>query len=386
MPGGKHFCFPLAFLKHKQTMKYIQMIFSLLLAMSVACSPKETKETAAVDSPPERSPMKPVYVTDSVKYDTDDPAVWINYDDPVQSLILGTDKDEDGALYVFDLKGKEIKEKTVAGLQRPNNVDVEYGLMLGGQPVDIAVVAERFTGNLRVFSLPDMQPLDNGGLPVYEGETGPEYRDLMGVSMYKRPADGAIYVIAGRKNGPTDGTYLWQYLLEDDGNGAIKTTLVRKFGKFSGNKEIEAIAVDDELGYIYYSDEQVGVRKYFADPEKGDEELALFATEGFADDHEGISIYAAADGKGYILVSDQGANKFWIFLREGTGDNPHDHQVVKVVDASTVSSDGSEMVNYPLGPDFPNGLFVAMSEGKTFHLYRWEDIAATDLMIAPPLR
>ncbi|MFA7227720.1 MAG: phytase, partial [Melioribacteraceae bacterium] len=47
--------------------------------------------------------IKPVVVTDSVKYDTDDPAIWINPSDPSKSLILGTDKDSDGALYVFDL-------------------------------------------------------------------------------------------------------------------------------------------------------------------------------------------------------------------------------------------------------------------------------------------
>ncbi|KKX52337.1 hypothetical protein L950_0200135 [Sphingobacterium sp. IITKGP-BTPF85] len=109
----------------------------------------------------------------------------------------------------------------------------------------------------------------------------------------------------GRKNGPKDG-YLWQYLLEDNGSGAVKATFVRKFGSFSGKKEIEAIAVDNELGYIYYSDEQVGVKQYYADPAKGNEQLALFATEGFKEDHEGISIYKLTDSTGYILVSDQG--------------------------------------------------------------------------------
>ncbi len=48
----------------------------------------------------------------------------------------------------------------------------------------------------------------------------------------------------------------------------VKGTLVRKFGLFSGKKEIESIAVDDALGYVYYSDEGYGVRKYYADPSK----------------------------------------------------------------------------------------------------------------------
>src|SRR5690606_32631502 len=104
-----------------------------------------------------------------------------------------------------------------------------------------------------------------------EDETAP-----MGVALYARPADSAIFAIVGRKSGPREG-YLWQYRLEGVDN-AVHAKLVRKFGQYSGKKEIEAIAVDNELGYIYYSDEGVGVRKYQADPEKGDdEELALFA-------------------------------------------------------------------------------------------------------------
>ncbi|WP_247236151.1 phytase [Telluribacter sp. SYSU D00476] len=322
--------------------------------------------------------VEPIYVTEPVQHDSDDPAVWINPADPSQSLILGTDKDQDGALYVFNLEGKIQPEKVVRGLQRPNNVDVEYGLMLGGRPTDIAVVTERYTHKLRIFSLPDMKPIDQGGIEVFEGQTGKEERDLMGIGLYRSKA-GQIYAIVGRKTGPTDGTYLWQYLLEDNGSGQIKATLVRKFGAYSGLKEIESIAVDDELGYVYYSDEGKGVRKYFADPDKGNKELALFATTGFAADHEGISIYQTSPTTGYILVSDQQHNQFHIFRREGEAGAPHQHTELKVVRVRAAESDGSEVVSLPLDRLFQKGLFVVMSNDRTFHLYRWEDIAGTEL-------
>ena len=70
-----------------------------------------------------------------------------------------------------DLDGKIIPEKTVSGLTRMNNVDVEYGLMLEGEEIDIAVATERGADQLRVFRLPDMTPVDGGGIPVFEGET-----------------------------------------------------------------------------------------------------------------------------------------------------------------------------------------------------------------------
>jgi hypothetical protein len=36
---------------------------------------------------------------------------------------------------------------------------------------------------------------------------------------------------------------------------------VRRFGDFSGIGEIEAVTVDDELGFVYYADEAAGIHK-----------------------------------------------------------------------------------------------------------------------------
>lgn len=323
--------------------------------------------------------VAPVVSTEPVMHDSDDPAIWVNKADPSKSLIIGTDKDADGALYVFDLNGKIFPEKVVRNLKRPNNVDVGYNLAVGNDTVDFAVTGERLNSMLRVFSVPDMKPLDKGGFPMFEGETEPEHRDLMGISIYQRPSDNKTFVIMGRKNGPSEG-YLWQYLLEANSAGTLQASLVRKFGKFSGTKEIESIAVDHELGYIYYSDENVGTRKYYADPEKGNEELALFGKEGFTDDNEGISIYDTGNGKGFILISDQQANMFRIFPREGTNGNPHQHDEIGAVKVSTNESDGSEITSIPLNDTFKKGLFVAMSDNKTFQYYRPEDILDTLLM------
>jgi 3-phytase len=233
-----------------------------------------------------------------------------------------------------------------------------------------------------VYRLPDMMEIDNGGIAVLEEET---LRAPMGISIYNRPSDGAVFAVVGRKEGPTDGSYIWQYLLQDNGSGHVDGTLVRKFGIWSGKNEIEAIAVDDELGYVYYSDEGVGVRKYYADPEHPDanKELALFGTTGFTEDHEGICIYTINDGTGYILVSDQQANAFHIFKREGEPDDPHNHKLVKIVHTSTLDSDGSEVTNTALNDTFPVGMFVAMSDDKTFQIYSWADVAGNDLVVAP---
>lgn len=314
-------------------------------------------------TPVKENALKPVVITEQVGHDTDDPAIWINAADTMKSLIIGTDKDTDGALYAFDLEGKIVNK--VPGLKRPNNVDIAYGLLLNGIRTDVAVLTERETNKIRVFSLPHLHPVDNGGIEVFTGETE---RDPMGIALYTRPADSAIFAIVGRKSGPVEN-YLWQYRLEDDGNGAVKGSVVRKFGKYSGKKEVEAIAVDNALGYIYYSDETVGIRKYTADPDKQDNaELAFFGTEGFVSDHEGISIYPLSDSTGYILISNQQNNTFMVYPREGK------QTLLAEVPVSTIESDGSEVTAVPLGSKFPQGLFVAMSNGKVFHYYSWKDI------------
>lgn len=341
-----------------------------------ACSSKKDT-TALADS---TVSVKPRVVTQRVKHDSDDPAIWINPSDSAQVLIIGTDKGGDagdGGLFAFDLAGRLVD--SVRPLQRPNNVDIAYGLPLGNNSFDIAVCTERLTQSIRVFSLPDLEPLDGGGIPVFEGEPD-TLRDAMGVALYTNPVDKKIYAVVGRKTGPTDGSYLWQYLLEDDGTGKVQGTLVRKFGFYSGLKEIESIAVDNELGFVYHSDETFGVHKSYAHPDSSNVELALFGTMGFTNDLEGISIYKLTDSTGYILVSDQQANLFRVFPREGSNGQPHAHPELAIIPMATVESDGSDVVSAAL-PGFRHGLFVAMTDDGTFHYYAWEDLAGTMLKV-----
>lgn len=347
------------------------LYLAALLALG-ACNNKTSSDAtdshaAQIDT---TNVVQPIIISDSVKHDTDDPAIWINPTDPAKSLVLGTDKNEDGALYVFDLQGKMIADKVIRNLQRPNNVDIAYGLILNGKPTDIAVLTERKANKIRIYSLPDLKAIDNGGIEVFPGETE---RDPMGISLYTRPSDKAIFAIVGRKSGPAEN-YLWQYQLSDDGKGNVKGNVVRKFGKYSGKKEIESIAVDNELGYVYYSDEQVGIRKYQADPDSSGAELALIPNTGFTEDNEGISIYKTGAKTGYLLVSDQGADKFHIFTREGEKQDPNQHKLIRILKVAAHKSDGSDVTNVALNDTFKKGLFVVMSEGKVFHYYRWEDI------------
>ena len=329
--------------------------------------------------------VQPAVQTESAGDDADDPAIWVHPKDASRSLVIGTNKAAAprGALVVYGLDGR-IRQR-IDGLDRPNNVDVKHGLKLAGRRADIAVTTERYQKRLRVFRIDEKTGMledvsSGGGIPVFEGREG-RGREPMGIALYLRPRDGAVFAIVSPKEGPLDG-YLEQYLLEDDGAGKVKGRKVREFGAFSGAGEIEAVAVDDELGYVYYADEDVGIRKYHADPDHplARKELALFGRAGYEGNREGLAIYATGKGKGYLISTDQvkGNSRYLLYRREGTAADPHDHSgVVAVIEGGADSTDGIEAVSQALGRAWPKGMLVAMnSAGKNFFLYNWAEIEA----------
>ena len=303
----------------------------------------------------------PDIITDFTLNDTDDPAIWVNASDQSKSVVFGTDKETNGAIYAFDLNGKIIDSMTIRNMQRPNNVDIEYGFKLNDSTItDILVFTEREKQQIRMFSVPDMKPLDKGGFPVFEEEILLENRLPMGISLYKSPKDSTVYAIVSRKTGPKEG-YLHQYALTADSLGAT-SNLVRKFGSFSGVKEIEAIAVDDTNGFIYYADEGVCIKQYYAEPSMGNGELACFGGEYFLEDIEGIAIASYPNRPGYLIVSNQQKGEFNVFSTK-------DNSFIKALNLTTLKTDGCEVVTVPLNDQFPNGLFVAMNDERNFYFY-----------------
>ncbi|WP_121665859.1 phytase [Mesonia aquimarina] len=314
--------------------------------------------------------IKPDVITASTLHDTDDPAIWVNKENTEESIVFGTDKDTDGAIYAFNLDGKIIEEKTLRGMKRPNNVDVAYGVKLNDSvTTDILMFTEREREQIRLFSVPDMKPLDQGGFKVFQEKRENEWNLPMGISIYKSPKTNKTYAIVGRKNGPKTN-YLHQFELVPAGDH-ITFKLVREFGNFSGEKEIEAIAVDEELGYIYYADEKVCIRKYEAEPDAGNEELACFGAEKFNRDIEGIAIANNGKEKGYIVASDQQEGTFNFFDRKT-------NEFLFAKNLGTTETDGCEVYTGYLNEKFPNGLFVAMNDNKNFYFYDLSKITGTN--------
>ena len=338
--------------------------------------------------------VKAAFATASLPADPDDPAIWIHPTDPSRSSIIGTMKvaAPAGAIVVYGVDGQV--RQTIASINRPNNVDVEYGFRFRGRLIDLAVATERLSRQLRVFEIDrtDGHLIDLGGVPVLQAQQG-EDGAPMGIALYRRERDGELFAIVAPKTGPREG-YLWQYRLADAGNGSITATFVRRFGIFSAStireeNEIEGGAVDDTLGYVYYADEADGIHKWHADPDQphASRELAHFARSGFRGDREGIAIYALPDGTGYIVCTDQldGNSEYHVYRREGEPGKPHDHsREIVVVRGGADATDGLDISSRSLGPTLPHGVMIAMnSRPRNFLIFPWESIARA---VQPPLR
>ncbi|MES2121476.1 MAG: phytase, partial [Chlamydiota bacterium] len=155
--------------------------------------------------------------------DADDCAIWVDPQDGSRSVVVGNDKTFAGGLYVWDLSGKLL---SFVPMVRPINLDVRHGMPVGGESVNILAVGERISRNVRIFKIdPKSRELiditKDGGIP-----TGFD-NDIYGLTLYRQKGEGKYYVFVSEK---TKGTMIHQILLEDDGNGKVKGTIVRKFG------------------------------------------------------------------------------------------------------------------------------------------------------------
>ena len=378
----------------------VLFVSAVIVLSAPGCQRERSLDEDSTKPPPPPSPLSKAleieaeYATAPLANDPDDSAVWVHPTDPSRSLIIGTMKvaAPAGAIVVFSLDG-QIRQ-VISGIDRPNNVDVEYGFRLAGRAIDIAVATERLARQLRIFRIDPVagQLIDLGGVPILEGQPG-EAGAPMGIGLYRRPRDGAIFAIVAPKEGPRDG-YLWQYRLSDGGSGRLVAAFVRRFGIFSATtvreeNEIEAVAVDDALGYVYYADEADGIHKWHADPDHPDagRELAHFARAGFRGDREGVAIYALSDGTGYIVCTDQieEDSEYHVYPREGAPGKPHDHsREIAVLRGGADATDGLEISSGMLGPGLPNGVMIAMnSTPQNFLVFRWQDVATA---VQPHLR
>lgn len=308
----------------------------------------------AVISP--RADVAPFLATEPVGAKAGDVAIWVNRADPEESLIVGIDEAPapNGALVVFGLNGR-IRESMV-GIDSPAGVDVAYGL----DGADIIVVTERAKNRLLVFRI------DSAGL--HEAGAIECCSEPSAIALYRRSVDGTIFAIVAASN---EG--LLQFRLAPREDGTIGGTRVRQFGLRRNPEEIDAIAVDDELGFVYCSVKGAGIRKFRAEPDhpRARRTVSRFGEPGVSSDRESLAMYRSARGRGYLISRNRGDGdgEFLVYRREGA------NRELFAFRGGAEAVNAIEAVPENLGENLPEGIFVAASAvSRSFLIYRWQDV------------
>lgn len=269
----------------------------------------------------------------------DDPAIWINFDDSAQSRVLGTNKKQ--GLMQYDLQGNLLQELNVG---RVNNVDIRYGMILGGKRFDIATASNRSSKSISVFSI---EP--NTGYMTHISDIKTDIDDVYGLCMYTNGNQYYVFI-----NG-TDG-HFQQYLLQQDA-AKISGKLVREFYAPS---QPEGCVVDDQNQQLYYGEEAVGVWQVSAEPIEEASRLIIQTNETFVADVEGLGLYRYKEQR-FLFASSQGNDSYGVFALDRNnqylGSFKIDMNLSLGLDGAS-ETDGLAITAYPLGESLPAGLLV----------------------------
>ena len=336
-------------------------------------------QASAAHDPTSPLPLDTVRVTPNVETEpvasfgdaADDPALWLHPEDPALSVVIGTQKQR--GINVYDLHGNLLQSREDG---RINNADLRYGFLLDGEPVDIVTASNRSTDSIGIWKL---DPQTRTLVDVAEGVIPTGMEDPYGQCMYRSPESGDYYVIIN----DTDGL-VRQWRLLETGAGRIGVELVREF---SVGSQTEGCVADDETGDLFIGEENTGIWRYAAEPDAGPERVLVDSIENgnLTADVEGLAIYYGHNGEGYLIASNQGANNFAVYERQG--DNRFVGHFYIVSDEATgidgaSDTDGLDVTSAYLGSTLPNGVLV-VQDGRNitpkarqnYKLVPWERIA-----------
>jgi 3-phytase len=302
----------------------------------------------------------------------DDPAIWVDRNDPSRSIIIGTQKQS--GLYVYDLQGRVLQFLPDG---RMNNVDVRDNFRLGAQDISLVTASNRTTDGIAIYRV---DSASRRLIDVADGVQPTGFLDPYGLCMYRSARSGDTYVFINGDDGD-----IRQYRLNDSGNGRVRATPVRDIPFAS---QTEGCVADDETGVLYVAEEDVGLWRISAEPDGGTTPTSIItvaANEALKDDLEGIGLYDLGDGRGYLVLSSQGNNTYAVFRREGANEYVGTFAVLadpaRGIDGIS-ETDGLEVLSANLGGPYAGGIFVAQDgrniapqEHQNFKLVPWSAIA-----------
>lgn len=290
----------------------------------------------------------------------DDPAIFIHPTDPIKSVIIGTDKQK--GLVIYDTKGAIVHEYAIG---RINNVDIRQNVIWNEEQITVVGGSNR-TDNSIVFY--QLDAATRQLTPLHQTPILSKVDEVYGFCMYQA---AVLYAFVVGKDGVVEQ---WKLLpAKDDG---LDATLIRSFDVGS---QCEGLVADDEFGYLYVGEEEVGIWKYNIKDWDGQKSKVQLIAENknLKADIEGLTVYYGENGKGYLIASSQGNHTYAIYERQGDNNYLGSFKIedTKAVDG-TFDTDGIDVTAQAFGTEFPSGVFIAQDgangkENQNFKLVDW---------------
>lgn len=353
----------------------VVLIILIVLFILVGCNSETNVKTgqntadSVVYADAETEPVESEFGEDAA----DDPAIWIHPTDPSKSRIIGTNKK--AGLYLYNLDGEEVHFYPVGNV---NNVDVRYGFSFNdGTSTDIVGTSNRSKNTIVILGI-DSLTGELYDIAVEEFKSNVD--EVYGFCLYHDPTREKHYAFVNGKDGQIE-----QWELFDNGKQQIDAKIVRKL---QVKTQPEGMVADDELGYLYVGEEMRGIWKFNAGQDASVEatfiEKSGESNPKISYDIEGLALYKASGGKGYLIASSQGNFTYAIFERSGDNKYITSFSIGNNAIDGAEETDGLEVVNVNLGKNYPHGLLVVQDgynyEGdslvnQNFKLVDWEKIA-----------
>ncbi|MGB8380482.1 MAG: phytase [Dermatophilaceae bacterium] len=361
--------------------------------------------------------------------DADDPSFWVHPTDPSKSLVITAVKE--AGIDVFRPDGSLVQTVSIPSNSRYNNIDVIYGVSLGGSSRDLAVVSDRDTDKLHIFAIDGnaadpLTEVTSSSAPLVFGTTKKiNSKTTYGLATWRNPDNGNGEVFVTQEN----TTNLAKLKLTDAGGGKVsyqKVATASLPAQFSGadyglpnnttwkpcfnakhpdwEAHAEGMVVDPATGTLWLDQEVVGLwkmttdltspqlvhkltrfgQKYSTSTGKCviDKSSTSYGESHLPGDLEGISLYRAGTGSdGYLIISNQNASLYTVFSRDGQSYlGSFTIGAGSGIDA-VQATDGLDVINVPMGSQYPQGLLVTQDgkdtpeAGTNFKFTPWQNVA-----------
>jgi len=301
----------------------------------------------------------------------DDAIVWVNPQNPADSLILATLKASNQkpvkptGLLVYNLSGEQVQFLPGG---TPNNIDIRYDIEIRGTSQPLIAASNWWSNNVSFYTV------DSKTLEVRHilSDTPTGLSDLRGLCLYKNRL-GEIHYFAIGEDGHGE-----QYVLSKTGSAKL-------VNRYELTSAAEGCVVDDKMGRLYISEEKKGLWRFSAD-EVTRPPSRIMRTSWFGPlraDLEGLTIYQEPDGQGFLIASSQGNSQYLLFDRQENNYIGRFKIDTGSIDSVT-GTDGIFASSRYLGNLYPEGVLIVQDHtnvdsgrpaNQNFKLIDWRSIS-----------